>query len=48
MSRTILISVDDSVEAEKALVWTLENFYKCVFCALLSLGRSLSPRVAGV
>ena len=29
MTRTILIAIDDSVEAEKALVWTLENFYKC-------------------
>jgi len=26
--RTILISVDDSSEAEKALVWALDNFYK--------------------
>lgn len=41
-SRTILISVDDSVEAEKALIWTLDNFYKCVFAFFsLSSTRSL-------
>lgn len=46
--RTILISVDDSVEAEKALIWTLDNFYKCVFALCsLSIFRSLSLRAGG-
>ena len=30
MARSILIAIDDSAEAEKAIAWTLENFYKCV------------------
>ena len=42
--RTILIAIDDSTESEKALVWTLDNFYKCVTLSL-SLARSLARRV---